>query len=264
MTSTLSLAAGTVAYDERGSGPKVVLLPSGGHDRSDYDELRARLDGVTTIAMDWPGHGDAPAPTQPGSVTAWADVAEQFVAHVAPEGAIVAGNSIGGFSAGRLAARRPELVAGLAIIDGGGWDPPNVAAKTFCALMGRRRFLAAIYPRFSATYMRARTDADRRARQRAIANTRKPETLRSLSGLWASFPTAAHDLTQRPITVPTTIIWGLHDPVIPVAVGRRAAQQISGAALVEVDAGHAPHTTDPDAVARALQALATRAHGRDR
>jgi pimeloyl-ACP methyl ester carboxylesterase len=258
MTSTITLPSGVVAYDERGTGPAVVMLPSGAHDRSDYDELRGRLGpAVRTIAMDWPGHGDSPDPTTPGSASSWADVAEQFVERLAPEGAVVIGNSIGGFSAGRLAWRRPELVRGLVLIDTGGFDPPTASARAFCAAMGRPWFLRAIYPIFSALYMRACTDADRAARRRAIANTRKPQTLRYVAGLWSTFTGPEHNLIDAApgITAPTLVLWGRRDPVIPVASGHRAAALIDDARLVEIDSGHVPHTTAPDEVAVAVLEL---------
>jgi pimeloyl-ACP methyl ester carboxylesterase len=268
MTSTVTLPSGTVAYDERGSGPAVVMFASGAHSRSDYDELRDRLHeraAIRTIAMDWPGHGDSPDPTSAtsgptvaatgqtttGAVTDWADVAEQFVERLVPEGAVIAGNSIGGFSSGRLAVRRPELVRGLILIDAGGFDPPNAAARAFCAAMGRPGFLRAIYPRFSAWYMRAQTDADRRARAHAIANTRKPATLARIARLWSTFTGPEHDLlgSAARIAAPTLVVSGRNDPVIPLAVGRRAAEAIPGATMLEVDAGHLPHTSAPDAIA---------------
>ena len=51
----------------------------------------------------------------------FADVAEELVERLAPEGAVVVGNSVGGFAAGRLAIRRPELVRGLVLVDSGGF-----------------------------------------------------------------------------------------------------------------------------------------------
>jgi pimeloyl-ACP methyl ester carboxylesterase len=240
---------GPVAYDDRGDGHPLVLLPSGAHDRHDFDELRGLLPGrFRTIVLDWPGHGESPAGEGPASAMSFADLAERFVEHVAPGGAVVVGNSVGGFAAGRLAVRRPELVKGLVIADGGGFGgrPPYVRA--FCALMARPGFLRRIYPAFSARYMRARTDADRRARDVGVATTRADPGLRVVSELWRSFSSPEHDLrAEAPsITAPTLLIWGRRDPVIPPRLGKRAAALIPGSELVILDTGHAPHVSDPE------------------
>src|ERR1700742_1473810 len=98
---SLETPAGTIAYDERGEGDTIVLLPSGAHSRRDYDELRALLaDRFRTVALDWPGHGESPAGSEPTSAMVCADAAEALVAAVAPQGAVVVGNSVGGFAAG--------------------------------------------------------------------------------------------------------------------------------------------------------------------
>jgi pimeloyl-ACP methyl ester carboxylesterase len=262
----LDTASGPVAYDERGDGPAIVLLPSGAHDRHDYDELRALLPAdVRTIALDWPGHGESPLGRGPATAMRFADVAQELVERLAPEGAIVVGNSVGGFAAARLAARRPELVRGLVVIDGGGFGgrPPHVRA--FCALMSKPWFLRRIYPAFSARYMRARTDADRRARDVGVATTRADPGLRAVTELWVSFASPEHDLREeaRGITAPALVLWGKHDPVIPLKLGRRMAQTIPQARLVVFDSGHVPHTTDPDGVAAELLPFVRSAHHLD-
>jgi pimeloyl-ACP methyl ester carboxylesterase len=251
----LDTASGPVAYDERGEGPAIVLLPSGAHDRHDYDELRALIpDGFRTIALDWPGHGESPLGRGPGTAMRFAAVAEELVERLAPDGAIVVGNSVGGFAAARLAARRPELVAGLVVIDGGGFVGRPLHVRAFCALMSQRWFLRRIYPAFSARYMRARTDADRRARDAAIATTRADPGLRAVTELWRSFASPEHDLREeaRTIAAPTLVLWGRRDPVIALKLGRRVAATIPGARLVVFDSGHVPHTTDPEGVAAQL------------
>jgi pimeloyl-ACP methyl ester carboxylesterase len=258
----LETPTGPVAYDDRGTGLPIVLLPSGAHDHHDYDELRALLPpGRRSIALDWPAHGASPVGSGPATVSRFADIAEQLVEHVAPEGAVVVGNSVGGFSATRLAIRRPDLVRGLVIIDGGGFvgRPPQVRA--FCALMSRPWFLRRVYPAFSSWYMRPVTDADRRARDTGVATTREDPGLRAVAELWGSFASPEHDLRAAAgaITAPTLVIWGRRDPVIPVKVGRRIAETIPGAAIVELDTGHVPHTTDPRAVADLLVPFAERA-----
>lgn len=260
----LETTTGPVAYDDRGTGHPIVLLPSGAHDHHDYDELRDLLpDGWRSIALDWPAHGASPAGEGPATVTRFADVAEQLVARLAPEGAIVVGNSVGGFSATRLAIRRPDLVKGLVMIDGGGFvgSPPHVRA--FCSLMSRPGFLRRVYPAFSAHYMRSRTDADRRSRDTGVATTRADPGLRAVSELWGSFTSPEHDLraAAAAITAPTLVVWGRRDPVIPPKVGRRIAATIPGARFAELDTGHVPHTTDPRAVADLLVPFAREAVG---
>ena len=251
----LQTSTGPVAYDERGDGPPIVLLPSGAHDRHDYDELRALLPArFRSISLDWPGHGQSPAGEGAATAMRFADVAEELVEQLAPTGALVLGNSVGGFAAARLAIRRPELVKGLVIVDGGGFAGRPAHVRAFCALMSQPWFLRRIYPAFSTRYMRPSTAADRRARDTGVANTRQDPGLRAVSELWRSFASPEHDLRDDAgsVMAPTLLIWGRRDPVIPPKIGRRLAATINGAELVVLDTGHVPHTTDPEGFAAHL------------
>lgn len=261
---SLETSTGPVAYDEQGAGHPIVLLPGGAHDRHDYDELRELLPGrFRTVSLDWPAHGDSPAGRGAATAMHFADIAELLVQQLAPGGAVVVGNSVGGFAATRLAIRRPELVKGLVIIDGGGFSgrPPHL--RVFCALMGRRWFLRAIYPGFATLYMRPKTEADRRTRDAGVATTRRDPGLQAVTELWRSFASPEHDLCSAAssITAPTLVIWGRRDLVIPVTVGRRITSTIPGARLVELDTGHVPFTTDPGGVAARLIPFADAAFG---
>ena len=197
---------------------------------------------------------------------AFADVAEEIVARLAPEGAVVIGNSVGGFAAARLAIRRPELVRGLVLIDSGGFGgrPPQV--RLFCRLMSRPGFLRRIYPRFAERYMRPSGEADRRVRDVAIATTRQDPGLNAVCGLWRSFASPEHDLRAEAasIAAPTLVAWGRRDPVIPLRQGKRAAAAIPGAELVVFETGHAPQVSDPGALAERLVPFAEAAIGGSR
>lgn len=265
MPALIDTSTGPIAHDVSGRGPDasphetIVLLPSGAHDRHDFDELRALLgDRFRTIALDWPSHGDSPPATGPLSAMRIADLAEEAVEQLAPAGAVVLGNSVGGFAAARLAIRRPELVAGLVIVDGGGFGGRSPLVRAFCGLMARPRFLRAIYPTFSRHYMRARTAADIRARDTGVATTRSEPGLSAVAGLWRSFASPEHDLRREApsITAPTLLIWGRRDPVIPLRVGRRIARLIPGSRLSVFDTGHVPQTSDPERFAEELVAFA--------
>ena len=53
--------------------------------------------------------------------------------------------------------------------------------------------------------------------------------------------------------MPTLIIWGTADRVIPVAHGRRAARRLTQGSLVQLRwCGHAPQVECPDGFAEAL------------
>jgi pimeloyl-ACP methyl ester carboxylesterase len=262
---TFTTSTGPIAYDQRGDGDPIFFLHSGAHDHHDYDELRELLPPrFRSIAPDWPAHGASPPGSSPTTAMHLADVTEELVAALAPEGAVLVGNSVGGFSAARLAIRRPELVRGLVLVDSGGFlgRPPHVRA--FCALMAQPWSLRRIYPLFSARYTRARTDADRRARAVGIATTSGDPGLRAVSELWRSFASPEHDLRDEAtsIAAPTLLLWGRRDPVIPLRVGEWLVREIPGARLAVLDSGHLPHTTDPAGVAAELVPFADAAFGR--
>jgi pimeloyl-ACP methyl ester carboxylesterase len=264
---TFETDAGPIAYDERGDGLPLFLLPSGAHDHHDFDELRQRLPArYRSISLDWPAHGCSPPGTGAATAMRFADVVETIVKSLAPDGAVIAGNSVGGFSAARLAIRRPDLVKGLVLIDSGGFIGRGPQVRAFCALMAHPRFLRAIYPSFSARYMRAHSDADRRARDPGVATTRSDPGLKAVSELWRSFASPEHDLRRDAgrISAPTLLLWGRRDPVIPYRVALWLEQQIDGARLVAFDAGHVPHTSDPDGVAAELVLFADRAFAASR
>ncbi len=257
----LETTRGEIAYDEHGDGNPVVMLSSGAHDRHDFDRLRELLPGgFRSIAPDWPGHGESPAGNGPASAMGFADAAEELVAQLAPEGAIVLGNSVGGFAAARLAIRRPELVRGLVLIDSGGFLPRSPQVRFFCALMARPRFLRAIYPWFANRYMRPQSEADRRVRDVGVATTRQDPGLAAVSGLWRSFSSPEHDLRKEAASIraPTLVIWGRKDPVIPLKAGRTIAATIPGAQLELLDTGHAPQVSDPDDFAAIFNPFAER------
>jgi pimeloyl-ACP methyl ester carboxylesterase len=256
---TISTSLGEVAYESRGSGPTVVFLASGGHDLHDFDELRALLpDRSRSIAIDWPGHGQSPAWAGPPGEAQLTRMVGEVLESLCPAGAVLVGNSIGGNVAARLAITRPELVKGLMIIDSSGFERPlKLAGRVFCTLMSHPRFVRAIYPLFSKAYMRARTDADHRARTTAIAITRTPAGAQALSAMWNSFRLPAHDLRSQAadITAPTVLVWGRHDPIVAPKCGEAAHKLIAGSKLVLIDSGHAPQTTNPPAVAAELVPL---------
>ena len=58
---------------------------------------------------------------------------------------------------------------------------------------------------------------------------------------------------HRSVTIPTLILWGRHDRVIPLAFGERLHEEIHGSRLIVLECGHNPHEEAPAASAAAIK-----------
>ena len=248
---TIQTRAGRVAYSELGSGPTVLLLHATLHDRHDFDPIIETLARrYRTIAVDWPGHRDSDpvdATVEP-SAPLFADVLEDVVDGLGLSRAVLIGNSVGGFAAARLAINRPECVAGLVMVNAGGFVPWNPLSRTFCRVVGTPVLFRLAAPLFVRGYMKAKTDSDRQIIERVTAVAKTAEGIRTGTGLWRSFPTPGHDLRSRAaeLSVPTLIVWGKKDIAIPLRAGRATHDVIRGSRFEILDTGHVVFSSDPD------------------
>jgi pimeloyl-ACP methyl ester carboxylesterase len=244
--TTIQTRAGRVAYRELGNGPTVLLLHATLHNRRDFDPIVDTLARrYRTIAVDWPGHGDSD-PVNDASAPLFADVLEDIVDSLGLSRAALIGNSVGGFAAARLAINRPELVAGLILVNTGGFVPLNPLSRSFCRVMSTPAVWRTA-PLFVRGYMKARTDSDREIAERAIARARTDDGVRTATGLWRSFATPEHDLRGRAdrLSAPTLIVWGKRDIAIPLSSGRIAHDAIRDSRLEILDTGHVVFSSDP-------------------
>lgn len=246
----LTLSRAAVRYAEVGAGPPLLALHANLHDSADYAHVAAELAREhRLITLDWPGHGGSPAPEKPLTAAQLGDLAVEFVDRLGLTNLVVIGNSVGGYAACRIAIERPERVAGVVLVNTGGFTPHTPVSRAFCALLGRPGVLRAVAPYFARAYMRPRTAADREVVARVRAASRTSAGARTGAALWRSFTEPAHDLRDRAgaITVPVLITWGAMDPTAPLAWGRLVAAAIPGARLVALPTGHVGFTSDPDA-----------------
>lgn len=97
-----------------------------------WDQVADRLAaaGHAAYAIDQRGHGESdPADDDYDNATAAADTAAVATAH-GVTGAVIAGHCWGAQLALRLAAERPDLVAGIALIEGG-WADSRVVVESW-------------------------------------------------------------------------------------------------------------------------------------
>jgi pimeloyl-ACP methyl ester carboxylesterase len=256
---------GPVHFVERGQGLPVVLLHANLHDHRDYGGV---LDGLAehfrVLAPDWPGHG-ASGPIPPGRTVGageLADVLVDFTERLDPGPAVLVGNSVGGFAAARLAITHPERVAGLVLVNSGGFTRrgPHVALGT--RLLGRPGIYRRVSPFLVPRYMAPRTEEDRRITAETVARGSSGAGARTAAGLWRSFGHASFDLRPQAarITAPTLVVFGRRDIVFTRGAGRQTRAAIPGARLRTFDTGHVVFASDPAGFLAEVLPFAEAAH----
>src|SRR3954471_10147764 len=171
--TTMQTSFGTVSYTDEGSGPPIVLLHAALHDRTDFAPVADALgNGRRVIALDWPGHGESPLPATPLRAVEFGDLLIEFGDRLDLTNAVIVGNSVGGYAACRLALERPERVAGVVLINNGGFTPHNGVPRFFRRLPGPPGVNKAVFPGFVRAYMRAKNPTDQAVVDRVVARAK--------------------------------------------------------------------------------------------
>lgn len=257
----------TLSYSDDGSGPPVLLLHAALHDRTDYSSVHEALGrGRRVIALDWPGHGESPSVDEPLGAVQFGDLAIEFADQLDLRNVVVVGNSVGGYAACRLALERPDRIAGVVLVNTGGFTPLTASVRAFCAVMGRPGVIRIGAPLFVRSYMHARTPTERAVMRRVVARARTADGSRAAAALWRSFTEPGHDLRQRAdeIFAPVLITWGTKDPTAPVKIGEAIHAAIPGSTFVGLATGHVAFAGEPDGWLKAVLPFVESAHRADR
>lgn len=247
----IQTSRGAIAYERRGTGPAAVLLHGNAHDRHDWDAVIPAFGReLTVFAVDWPGCGESPPPADPRASTAFglAALLPEIVAGLGAAPAILLGNSVGGFAAARLALTHPALVRALVLVDSGGFTAHNAASRLFCRVKGTELVSRLVAERFPRFYLRRRTPTVEAMLARSRAHARNGAGIAIDAAIWRSFTAPEHDLRAQvaAIRVPTLIVWGRHDPVLPLRDAEAARRALPHARSVVLDTGHVPFAEDPE------------------
>jgi pimeloyl-ACP methyl ester carboxylesterase len=211
--------------------------------------------GYRVVVPDLPGYGGSRPPEGRAFLTfaELVDVAEAFVQEVAPRGAYLAGNSMGGWLAAKLAARRPELARGIALINPGGpalnaedWvDFGRIltapGAEAVAGLMGRLFHRPPLGLRFFAK------DLERLLRA--------PSVLHLVATLRPDDFVTAGELER--VDCPAVLIWGENDRLIPEGCRAFFLAKLPRVRHEPIpDCGHCPQLECPRRTAEILLDLA--------
>ena len=257
----------SVSAPQGGSGRPLLLLHANLHDSRDYAPVHDALSiGRRVIAVDWPGHGQSPTPPTPIGAPELGDLAVEFVDALDLTNLVIVGNSVGGYAACRIALERPGRVAGVVLVNTGGFTPHTPFSRAFCAVMGRPAVIRTCARYFARVYMRPKSTADHAIVSRVTARSKSAEGARTAAALWRSFTAPAHDLRKvaKDITSPVLITWGARDLTAPARWGKIAAAAIPAARFTTLSAGHVAFSSVPEAWLAEVLPFVESAQGADR
>jgi 3-oxoadipate enol-lactonase len=179
---------------------------------------------------------------------------------VTPDAAFICGESFGGTIALTLAHRYPERVRGLILFSTFGWHPSNLARRGASALavwsylghrannaMYRAGRLASLPTQLGLAFKRDLFQ-DYISRPRADVPAYRAKAELSLTFDARSWLAS--------IEVPTFVLTGNFDPVVPLSAGRELARSIPGAQLHCLPGGHLVHLVQAPRVAGLIEAWA--------
>lgn len=263
------------AFRRCGSGPVLVLLHGIGDSSDGWQALMPALgEHFTVIAPDLLGHGASDKPRADYSVAAYANGVRDLLDVLDVERATIVGHSLGGGVAAQVAYQYPHRVERLALVATGGVAREVSPLLRILAAPGAELLLqplalpgAALGGRVVAEVLRRSGtrlahDADELLRvvdnlPVGSARTSFTRTLRSVVD-WRGQVVTMLDRCYLAADLPTLLVWGDGDAIIPVAHAHAAHAAMPGSRLeVFAGAGHFPHHADPERFVALLEDFVT-------
>jgi pimeloyl-ACP methyl ester carboxylesterase len=262
---TAVVDGGTAEYLDVGTGPVIVLVHGDGETARDWRWIAPAIAaaGHRVVAPSLPGHG-ATAETSSYAMEDLAAWVGRFLDAVGIDRATVGGNSIGGLIPIHLALQQPHRVARLLLIDSAGLGNavnPVLGLETL-PVLGEAAVSMALMP--GGPQLRAAGRAQNLFAQplrvppewwldQVRWGSGRPMLAASLACKRAILDGAGQHhlvLDRLPdLKVPTLVVWGALDQVVPVVHAHAAARLLPDNRLeILPTAGHVPHVEAPDAL----------------
>jgi pimeloyl-ACP methyl ester carboxylesterase len=259
----ISLHGNRVSYRSGGQGPLLVMVHGITSSSASWETvLPALAQRFTVLAPDLLGHGQSDKPSGDYSLGSHACLLRDLMLTLGHETGTVVGHSLGGGIAMQLAYQFPELVERLVLVSSGGLGrevSPFLRAVTLpgselvLPLIASRPVLdvgSAISRTLGRIGLRPGSDLGQIAQGIASLNelgARRAfvHTARSVIDVGGQ-RVDARDRLYLAEAVPSLLVWGSGDPIIPARHGVRAHELMPGSRLELFEAaGHFPHLDDP-------------------
>ena len=247
-----------LAVEVRGDGPAILFIHGYPLDRTIWAPQLDALDGWRRIAPDLRGMGESDAPDLGYGMGTYAEDLVALLDALGVERAVVAGLSMGGYVAFELLRRWRARVSGLVLIaTRAEADSPDARrARDAAAHQARESGAAAIaeamLPNLLAPASRERDPALAERVRRVMTNAPVAGIVGALSAM-RDRPDSTGLLSTLE-GVPTLVVAGAEDRIIPPEKARAMADRISDAEFVLIPgAAHLPTLEAPEATTRAIR-----------
>lgn len=214
------------------------------------------------IAPDLLGHGESAKPLGDYSLGAFASGLRDFLAVLDVRRVTIVGHSFGGGVAMQLAYQHPQLLDRLVLVGSGGLGREVSWMLRLLSLPGFEYVMPLGFPKPAVDIG---THVGRFLGRHGIRNKRFGEMWRSYASLAGAPDRTAFVRTMRGVIepggqtinasdrlylaarVPTLLVWGDRDAIIPVDHAREAHARIENSRLEIMEGlGHFPHVEDPE------------------
>lgn len=261
----ITVDGGRYCYRRSGEGRAILLL----HGLTDSGRflwrefIRHFENEYTVIAVDLRGHGDSEKPKRGYAPADQAWLVAAFIDRLGLDRPVLLGHSLGGIIAAKFAILFPDRLSKLIISDSplgaGFWKNLGLVTRiprrgvaivglTMVPFLGRLVFKLRSPRTMRMTLERLQVFCDPSHITAELIQEKMLSTYEAISqSLWQAviFENLFRDLDR--ISVPTLIIHGSHDTLVPLNWAERAVFKIQDSRLVLIEnAGHFPLIEQPD------------------
>jgi len=258
-----------VGYRLAGEGETILLIHGMAGSSRTWREVMPQLaERYRVLAPDLLGHGESAKPMGDYSLGAHASGLRDLLGRLDIERATIVGQSLGGGVAMQLAYQHPEVCERLVLVSSGGLGRDVSWMLRFLSLPGAEFVLPIIAPRL----VRERgNQVSRWLRDHGVRAPHIAEMWLAYASLTEAENRQAFVKTLRAVVdasgqtvsaldrlyltsvLPTLIIWGDEDPVIPVSHAHTAHELMPGSRLeIYEGVGHFPQVEAPEQFVDAL------------
>ena len=241
----------TIRYYDVGSGLPLVLLHGLGGDADDWAFCLDALSAAhRVIAPDLLGFGRSDKPHIEYTIAGFVEVLERFLHELGITRATLIGHSLGGWITAAFALRSPEALDKLVLVDAAGvWeDTPTLPIDLHVSTLAHMREV------FQRVFYDKRMATDELVEYAYAQHLQRGDgyTIHNVLQNLRDGRERLDDLLSA-LKLPTLIVWGEQDEMIPLAIGQRMHRLIAGSRLEAIPrCGHLPELEKPAEFVRCL------------